>query len=72
MADPLSIAGSVVGIISLGIQAAESLVQYYTSFRDQEDDIANVVRKLKSLLELLKGFDHEKTQTRIRKGSTTM
>jgi hypothetical protein len=34
MADPLSVAGSVVGIISLGITVTQGLVNFYTTARD--------------------------------------
>jgi len=39
MADPLSVTGSAVGMISLGITVCQSLVSYYSSWKDYEDDI---------------------------------
>ncbi|KAF7551315.1 hypothetical protein G7Z17_g5112 [Cylindrodendrum hubeiense] len=52
MADPLSVAGSVVGIISLGIQVTQSLVDYYTAIKNQESFIADTTKRLERLLEV--------------------
>ncbi|OHE94094.1 hypothetical protein CORC01_10551 [Colletotrichum orchidophilum] len=49
MADPLSIAASAVGIISLGIQVVQSIYQYYSAAKDQHSDIARTLRKLEDL-----------------------
>ncbi|KAK6860857.1 hypothetical protein PG995_004493 [Apiospora arundinis] len=54
MADPLSVAGSAVGIISLGIQVTQSLFDYYTALRSQHSDAAHTAKRLDSLAELLK------------------
>ncbi|CAJ2511381.1 Uu.00g070060.m01.CDS01 [Anthostomella pinea] len=53
MADPLSVAGSAVGIISLGIQVTQSLFDYYTAVKSQHSDISYTAERLESLLELL-------------------
>lgn len=53
MTDPLSVAGSVVGIISLGIQATQSLVEFYAAYKDQKSDVAYTTRKLERLLDVL-------------------
>ena len=45
----LGVAGSVVGIISFGIQIAQGLLQYYGSWRDQDSDIADMCASLDSL-----------------------
>lgn len=52
MGDPLSIAASVAGLISLGIQVTQSLVDFYTSYRDQDSDLAATTKKLESLLDI--------------------
>ncbi|KAK4196223.1 ankyrin repeat, PH and SEC7 domain-containing protein secG [Triangularia verruculosa] len=49
----MEIAGTVVGIVSLGIQATQSLVQYYTSAKDQKDDISRTIKGLNRLLSVL-------------------
>ena len=42
MTDPLSVAASVAGLIPLGIHVTQSLVDFCTSYRDQDCDLANV------------------------------
>ena len=46
----LAVAGSVVGIISLGIQVTQSLTDFYKAYRGRESDIANIAAKLTNLL----------------------
>ena len=53
MADPLSVAGSVVGVISLGIQVTTSLVNFYNSYKGRESDIIHITEKLDGLLVIL-------------------
>jgi len=58
MADPLSIPGGVVGIISLGITVTQGLVSFYTAARGQKSNTAYTATKLNRLLDqlnLLKG-----------------
>ncbi|RYP84668.1 hypothetical protein DL769_001102 [Monosporascus sp. CRB-8-3] len=62
-ADPLSIAGSVVGIVSLGLQTTQYLVNYYRAVRDQEADATTTTKKLESLLDVLETLCDE-TKTR--------
>lgn len=50
MSDPLSIAGSVAGLISLGIQVTQSLVEFYTSYKRQDSELTSTTEKLESLL----------------------
>jgi hypothetical protein len=45
--------GTIVGIISLGIQVAEGLVKYYTAYKDRESDTAHTVKRLTHLLNVL-------------------
>lgn len=57
MSDPLSITGSVVGVISLGIQVIESLVEFYSSYKHQDSEIAGMTDRLESLLTILQTLD---------------
>jgi hypothetical protein len=50
MADPLSVAAGIAGLISLAIQTTKGLVEFYTSYRDQNTDVARTTEKLESLL----------------------
>ncbi|KPA38316.1 hypothetical protein FLAG1_08851 [Fusarium langsethiae] len=56
MADPLSVAGSAVGIISLGITVAQGLFDYYEAFQGQKSDVAHTTKKLSCLLDLLESL----------------
>jgi hypothetical protein len=51
MGDPLSVAVSVAGLLSLGIQVTESLFKYYTAYENQHSYVARTKSRLKSLLE---------------------
>ncbi len=57
MGDPLSIAASVAGLISLGIQATQSLVKFYTSYKHQNSEIAGMTERLESLSSILQALD---------------
>ncbi|KAF5675365.1 hypothetical protein FCIRC_7349 [Fusarium circinatum] len=59
MSDPLSVAGSAVGIISLGIQVCQGLISYLQSFKGQDQDTQdslNDVQTVISILYSLKGI----------------
>jgi archaellum biogenesis ATPase FlaH len=62
-ADPLSVAGTAVGIISLGIQVTQYLYDYYKAIKNQHDDMRHTTRKLDSLLGIL---EHLNRQIRSR------
>ncbi|KAL2062675.1 hypothetical protein VTL71DRAFT_5747 [Oculimacula yallundae] len=53
MADPLSTAGTAVGIVSLGLQVSHGLITYYSHFKAHDEEIAYLVRKTGSLQGLL-------------------
>ena len=57
MADPLSVAGSAVGLISLGFQVTQSLVNFYNSYKGREDDIMHMREKLDGLLVILQSVE---------------
>ena len=43
MADPISISGSVVGVISLGITLCSGIAQYYSTWKDREQECASLL-----------------------------
>ena len=49
MADPLSIASGTAGLLSLGLQVTQFLVKFYTSYKDQDTDLAKVMQNVESL-----------------------
>ena len=73
MSDPLSVAGTAVGIASLGIQVCQGLVQYFRAVRGRKDDIREgiceieqVVSLLYSLNSLLSRFSPQADTTPLR------
>ncbi|KIW97054.1 uncharacterized protein Z519_02446 [Cladophialophora bantiana CBS 173.52] len=57
MGDPLSVAASVAGLLSLGLRSTEYLYKYYTACRDQHQDLAKIADQLGSLLESVQIVD---------------
>lgn len=53
MADPLSIAAGVAGLLSLGIQVTQSMVNFYNTYRHVDSDLLSLIQKSESLLEML-------------------
>ncbi|KAK4250674.1 hypothetical protein C7999DRAFT_38283 [Corynascus novoguineensis] len=53
MADPLSIPGSVVGIISLGLQVTQYLFDYYSALKNRETHLSGTITKLEQLMKVL-------------------
>ena len=53
MAEALGVAGSIVGIVSLGIQVSQGLLKYYSSYKNQDAAIAELCRSLENLLETI-------------------
>lgn len=45
--------GTIVGVISLGIQVSEGLIKYYTSYKERESETAHTVKRLAHLLSIL-------------------
>ena len=56
MGDPLSVAGSIADLISLGIQVTQSLVDFYTSYKNQDSELIGTIEKLDSLLIILQSL----------------
>ncbi|KAM0814100.1 putative Fungal N-terminal domain-containing protein [Seiridium cardinale] len=59
MADPLSVAASVAGLVSLGLQVSSGIIQYLDAIkcRAEELDVARrYVQSIKSTLEVINGF----------------
>ncbi|KAM0343483.1 hypothetical protein ACHAPU_008514 [Fusarium lateritium] len=63
MADPLSLAGSAVGIISLSIQVCNGLIVYADAIRGRSQDLSDHLDQVQPLLALFKSL--ELTTTRL-------
>lgn len=57
MADPLSIASGIAGLLSLGIQVTQTLVNFYSSYKDQDTDLANITKNFESLQVTFRSLD---------------
>ncbi|KAI3573631.1 ankyrin repeat-containing domain protein [Fusarium oxysporum f. sp. albedinis] len=66
MSDPVSVAGSAVGIISLGITVAQGLFDYYAAFQGQNSDVACTAKKLARLLEMLENLRDQLERRQFR------
>ncbi|KAF4468147.1 pyruvate decarboxylase [Fusarium albosuccineum] len=57
MGEPLSVAGSAVGIISLGIQVCNGLLVYADAIRGREQDMVDRTDEVRSLLSLFNSLE---------------
>jgi len=57
MADPISLTGTAVGVLSLGITVCQGLVSYYASWKDYEDNVRSTHRYLKDITNQLQATD---------------
>ncbi len=64
MTDPLSVAAGLAGLITLGIQVTKSLIEFYTSYRGQDTDVARTTGSLESLLSTFRCL-HDALRSRI-------
>ena len=53
MADPFSVTGSAVGVISLGLKVFSGLLQYYADWKDSEKDLAATYTSIEGLTKTL-------------------
>jgi len=53
MADPLSVAAGVAGLVSLGLQVTQTLVDFYSAYKNRKSDIASTNKKLERLHHVL-------------------
>ena len=57
MTDPLSAAGSVAGLLSLGISITHSLVDFYNSYKSLDADLVATTNRLEGLLEIFQSLE---------------
>lgn len=57
MADPFSIASGIAGILSLGIQVTQFLVEFYTTYKSQDTDLAKLLQNVDSLQSIFRVLD---------------
>ncbi|KAJ5155715.1 hypothetical protein N7492_008518 [Penicillium capsulatum] len=49
MAESLAVASGIAGLLSLGIQVTQSLISFYTTYKDQDTDLAKITQNLNNL-----------------------
>jgi hypothetical protein len=64
--------GTVVGVISLGIQVAGGLIKYYTSYKDRESDTAHTVKRLTHLLTVLEVLRKQLAKREFQPGEKSL
>ncbi len=57
--DGLSVAGSVAGVLSIGIQVTQCLVDFYSAYKSQKSDAAHTIKKLERLFGVLENLHHQ-------------
>ncbi|KAJ5688673.1 NACHT nucleoside triphosphatase [Penicillium macrosclerotiorum] len=57
MADPLSIASGVAGFLSLGIQVTQTLIDFYSTYKGQNADLAKITRNIESLRAIFQSLE---------------
>lgn len=64
MSDPFSVAGSAVGVISLGLQVCGKIVSYTQAVRGQNDDIQHLATKAEGVCSSLENLEELIKETR--------
>jgi len=65
MSDPFSVAGTAVGITSLGIQTCQILHRYYSQFKGFHEDIDDVIRQAEGLQGILDSLRQIKERVEV-------
>lgn len=68
MGDPLSVAASVAGLVSLGIQVTQSLVDFYQAYSAQDTDLAKIAKRLESLQDIFRSLERTLAARKFESG----
>lgn len=58
MSDPFSVAGSAVGVISLGLTACQGFLAYYGPYKSFHEEIKDVTTQMEALICILKALQN--------------
>ncbi|RGP78328.1 hypothetical protein FLONG3_3464 [Fusarium longipes] len=72
MSDPLSVAGTAVGITSLGIQVCQGLIKYLRAVRGRKEEIREGVREVEQVVSLLYCLNNVLPNFGPRSGTTSL
>lgn len=59
MGDPLSVAASAAGLVSLGLTVCSGLLDYYNAWKDQPSDITAMCESLEALGKIFELLDQK-------------
>ncbi|GLI73467.1 hypothetical protein PoHVEF18_001685 [Penicillium ochrochloron] len=71
MGDPFSVAGSAVGVISLGLSVCQGLITYYGQYKSFHKDIHDATSHLDNLDCILKALMNTIKQSELQNASLT-
>src|SRR5687768_12785385 len=66
MADGLSVAANLAGLVSLGIEVTNGLLDYFETYRSRESDLAQTTKKLHALLIALNSLRKQFAERKFR------
>lgn len=72
MGDPLSLSASTAGVLSLGLQSAEYLYNYYTAYKDRDGDLARTTNRLHDLVQTLENINETLRKRKWQPDETTI
>jgi hypothetical protein len=58
MSDPLSIAAGIAGFLSLGLQVTQTLVDFYSVYKNQDADIAKITQNIENLQSCFRSLEN--------------
>jgi hypothetical protein len=53
MSDPLSVAGTAVGIVSLGLQVSQGIIKYMQAIKGRKNEIQDSIQEVQRVVSLL-------------------
>ena len=57
MSDPLSVTAGIAGFISLGIQVTQTLVDFYSTYKNQDNDVAKITSNMENLQSIFRTLE---------------
>jgi hypothetical protein len=67
MSDPLGVAGSAVGIVSLGLQVTQGLIKYLSAVKGRKEEIEDGIQEVQRVLSLLYSLNHMLPEVNARR-----
>jgi hypothetical protein len=72
MADPLSVAAGIAGLLSLGIQVTQTLCTFYSAYKNLNSNLSGTVEKLEALLVVLSTLDQTLGKRQFHSGEADL